>query len=142
MDRDKVHDVVMNLIDNALKYSKEGGVTVTVKLEPHAVQCVVSDTGMGIDSTTFTKLFQKFSRGEKGLATNSAGAGIGLYIARKIIETHGGIICAESDGIGNGSRFIFELPRSLQSNQPVELVANGQEKSATVKIKKKRVKNL
>ncbi|HAZ16945.1 MAG: hypothetical protein A3H59_03950 [Candidatus Jacksonbacteria bacterium RIFCSPLOWO2_02_FULL_43_9] len=123
IDKDKMHDVVMNVIDNALKYTQKGSVTITLKPEPHAVQCVVEDTGMGIDAETIVKLFQKFSRGEKGLTTNTTGSGIGLYIARKIIEMHGGRIWAESNGIGQGARFIFTLPLSLQANPPVEVVA-------------------
>lgn len=110
-DKDKIKDVLLNLVDNSIKYTPTGKIDVTVeKLEDNKLKVMVSDTGVGIDPEEATKLFAKFSRGDGIAQIDTTGSGLGLYIAKKIIEAHGGKIWAESDGKGKGSRFIFELP--------------------------------
>jgi signal transduction histidine kinase len=110
-DKDKIKDVLLNLVDNSIKYTPAGKIDVTVeKLEDNKLKVMISDTGVGIDPEEATKLFAKFSRGDGIAQVDTTGSGLGLYIAKKIVEAHGGKIWAESDGKGKGSRFIFELP--------------------------------
>ena len=110
-DSDKIKDVVLNLIDNAIKYTPRGGIEVSLFLkEKDKVLVRVKDTGMGLDQKGIDKLFNKFSRGEGISKINTSGSGLGLYIVRRIIEEHGGKVWVESDGPGKGSVFQFTLP--------------------------------
>jgi signal transduction histidine kinase len=108
-DEGKLKEVVGNLIDNSLKYTRKGGITVSVERHGPFVRTVISDTGVGIPADILPKLFQKFSRADAQKA-NILGTGIGLYLAKTFIETQGGRIWAESDGTDKGSRFIVEFP--------------------------------
>lgn len=110
MDSGKIREVISNLIDNALKYSKEGGVTVRLETIGDKVRIIVSDSGIGIPPQEMPNLFSKFSRGEDKSRLTVSGTGLGLYVAKSMIEAHHGKIWAESDGAGKGSRFIFEIP--------------------------------
>lgn len=107
-DEPKLREVVGNLIDNSIKYTKTGGVTVAVEKHNGMARVVVSDTGVGIPPETIANLFQKFSRAD-AQKMNLLGTGLGLYLAKNFIEGMGGRIWAESDGPGKGSRFIIEL---------------------------------
>ena len=100
----------MNLIDNAIKYTKKGSVTVEVKKRDDNVRFCVEDSGMGIDPKDQINLFKKFHRGEGTVLIHTEGTGLGLYVARKMITMHKGKIWAESKGVGKGSQFCFELP--------------------------------
>ncbi|MDO8676041.1 MAG: HAMP domain-containing sensor histidine kinase, partial [Candidatus Azambacteria bacterium] len=110
LDEEKIRQVVMNLVDNAIKYTGQG--SVTVKLEPvgNKIQFCVADSGMGIKSEDMGNLFKKFSRGQGTNLVHTEGTGLGLYVARMMIEAHQGRIWAESAGAGKGSKFCFELP--------------------------------
>jgi signal transduction histidine kinase len=112
VDEEKVRQVILNLIDNAIKYTEKGGVIVRLLhlKDLHKVRIVVQDTGIGLHAEDISKLFNLFSRGEGGEKTDSEGVGIGLYVARKIVEAHHGKIWAESEGLHKGSRFYVELP--------------------------------
>jgi len=110
MDGGKIREVASNLIDNALKYSKEGGVTVKLEVNNNKARVIVSDSGIGIPSQEMPNLFSKFSRGNDKSRLTVSGTGLGLYVAKNMIEAHHGKIWAESDGAGKGSRFIFEIP--------------------------------
>lgn len=107
-DEPKLREVVGNLIDNSMKYTKQGGVTVTVEKRNGMARIIVSDTGVGIPQETLPNLFQKFSRAD-AQKLNLRGTGLGLYLAKTFIEGMGGKIWAESDGKDKGSRFIIEL---------------------------------
>ncbi len=109
-DCDKLHDVLMNLVDNSIKYTEKGGVTVELHKKNGLVRVMVSDTGIGITKDDIDGLFIKFGRGKKIAQINTAGSGLGLFIAKKIVELHNGKIWAESDGEGKGSAFSFEIP--------------------------------
>jgi signal transduction histidine kinase len=110
-DRDKLKQVIANLIDNSLKYTPSGSMNVTLTFDRkiHKFIFKVSDTGVGISPETIPRLFQKFSRAENANKTNIKGTGLGLYVAKEIIEAHHGTIRAESPGEGKGASFIVEL---------------------------------
>lgn len=109
-DRSKLKQVLMNLIDNALKYTPKGKISVKLfQKEAHKVRIEVKDTGLGIAADVLPKLFSKYTRAPDAHESNILGTGLGLYIARAIIEAHEGKVWAESSGIGKGSTFIIEM---------------------------------
>lgn len=109
IDVEKIKSVLINLIDNALKYTEKGGVTVTVRQEGDFVVVAVKDTGVGISEEELPKIFTKFYRSGNILVYNKIGIGLGLYLGKQIIELHGGKITIESS-VGKGSSFSFTLP--------------------------------
>ncbi|HHX58565.1 MAG TPA: hypothetical protein GX706_02260 [Candidatus Moranbacteria bacterium] len=111
-DRSKVREVISNFIDNAIKYTKEGKVSVIIEETRSKVRLIVQDTGMGIGKDDLEGIFEKFRRGERGGRVNSDGAGLGLYVCRKILDAHEGRVWAESKGLGRGSRFIIEFNKN------------------------------
>lgn len=108
-DEGKVKEVIGNLIDNSIKYTKKGSVTVSVERHGDIVRTTISDTGVGIPKETLPELFKKFSRAD-AQKVNLLGTGIGLYLAKTFIEAQGGKIWAESEGKDKGSCFIIEFP--------------------------------
>lgn len=110
-DRQKFKQILFNLLNNALKFSKEEGgtVTVAVKKENNMAQISVSDTGIGIKKKDIKKLFRRFEQLDMGLARKYGGAGLGLSISKQLVEMHGGKIVANSK-YGEGSTFTFSLP--------------------------------
>jgi signal transduction histidine kinase len=110
IDREKIRQVIMNLIDNAIKYTEKGEVEIELKLIKNKIFFSVSDSGMGIEKGDMLNLFKKFSRGQGTSVIHTEGTGLGLYVARQMIENHKGKIWAESEGKGKGAKFIFELP--------------------------------
>lgn len=109
-DIGKIKQVITNLIDNAIKYTKEGSVAVSVEQGAEKIRVTIADTGVGISAEDIGNLFQKFKRAAGANEVNTAGTGLGLYVARLLVEGHGGKVWAESEGKGKGSRFIVELP--------------------------------
>ena len=113
-DSGKLTQVVSNIIDNAVKYTPTGSISVAVKEvkgtdgKKH-VRVEVKDTGVGIEASTLPKLFEKFIRADDAGKTNITGTGLGLYVAKQIMEGHQGKIWAESAGKGKGSTFIVEV---------------------------------
>jgi len=109
-DKDRIYQVISNLLSNALKYTDNGTVTINAYLNHNANNhnneaiVTISDTGRGIDSQVISKLFSKFS------TTSFTGTGLGLYISKGIIEAHGGRIWAENNSNGIGATFSFSLP--------------------------------
>jgi two-component system sensor histidine kinase/response regulator len=115
-DRDKLYQVLNNLIQNAVKFTPKGG-TILAEAKPAErgwLQICISDTGCGIPPSELGKVFEKFYRGES-VATESRGAGLGLAITKNLIELHHGRIWAESR-LGEGSRFFFTLPITHRSD--------------------------
>ncbi len=109
-DPRRIEQVLRNLLDNAIKYSPEGGLIV-VRGEVHENEVIVSvaDQGVGIAPEHLNRLFEKFFRVDSGLGRHVVGSGLGLPIARTIVESHGGRIWAESQ-LGEGSTLYFTLP--------------------------------
>jgi signal transduction histidine kinase len=109
VDKLRFPQVVQNLIDNAIKYTKEGWVKVKVDKEDNEVLISVSDSGIGMSKELQQKLFGQFVR-DPSIKKEIRGTGLGLYIAKHIVEAHHGKIWAESEGIGKGSTFYIKLP--------------------------------
>lgn len=110
-DEEKMRQVAFNLIDNAVRYTPKGGtITVTLAINPYHLLFSVADTGIGLDKKELNSLFQKFVRSKEVARIHTEGIGLGLYVARRIVEDHGGRIWAESAGRGKGSIFFVELP--------------------------------
>ena len=103
-DKLRLNQVLLNLLDNAGKFTKKGSITVTVAIMSNKVQVTVKDTGVGIHPEIFPKLFSKF------VTKSDRGTGLGLFISKSIIEAHGGKIWAESSSQQEGATFIFTLP--------------------------------
>lgn len=116
MDKNKIRECFSNLVDNALKYTKKGGVRVTLEAlrdfggQINGLRFAVADTGMGMTPEEIPNLFMKFARGEAGKKLEATGTGLGLFVVKSMVETHHGTITATSNGIGTGSTFIIELP--------------------------------
>lgn len=112
-DKDKIHEVFLNLMGNSLKFTPKGGkVVVSFSKQAEVVEITVADTGRGISKDDMQRLFTKFGRLDNSYVAvaESGGTGLGLYISKSLIELHKGKIWAESDGINMGSKFIFTLP--------------------------------
>ena len=115
-DPDRVVQVLINLLANALQYTPAGGeVTVFARPLDFVVQVGVRDTGIGIAAEHLPHIFERFYRVDKSRARQTGGAGIGLTIARHLVYAHGGEIWVESEGSGQGTTFNFTLP----INEPV-----------------------
>ena len=109
-DPDLMKQVLVNLINNAAKFSHEG-TAITIHAHPagERMQIVVEDKGMGIPADKLSRVFERFYRVEEGGAEHVGGSGLGLAIVKSVVELHGGTIRVESE-VNEGSRFIFELP--------------------------------
>jgi len=109
IDAKKIREVVMNLADNAIKYTEKGQVIVKLEKKDNELIYSVTDTGKGIDKNDMDKLFKKFSRVEGSSMIQAGGTGLGLFIAKKIVDKHNGRIWAESSGEDKGSTFNLAL---------------------------------
>jgi two-component system phosphate regulon sensor histidine kinase PhoR len=111
-DRDRLQQVLVNLLDNAIKYSPQGGqVTLALKAETDAVRISVIDPGLGIPPAEQQRVFEKFYRLDTQLTRAGGGTGLGLYITRELVRRMGGTIAVSSEP-GVGSTFTVELPRA------------------------------
>lgn len=110
LDREKSRQVILNVIDNGIRYTERGGVTIRIKVQDINYQIQVMDTGEGMTKREISHLFKTFTRGSAGQRTWTEGAGLGLYVGKKFVEMHKGKIWAESKGRGKGSIFYIELP--------------------------------
>ncbi|MEW5839888.1 HAMP domain-containing sensor histidine kinase [Nitrososphaera sp.] len=103
-DPQRITQVVANLIGNAAKFTEKGTITVAARRSGGVITVMVKDTGPGIHPEIMPRLFQKFA------TKSEAGTGLGLYISKRIVEAHGGQICAENNADGAGAAFYFTLP--------------------------------
>ena len=109
-DRDKIIQVLTNLVNNAIKFSKQGTITIiTQKISDNALQVTIQDQGVGIKQEDFSKLFIAFSQISSGMGRQTGGTGLGLSLSKKIIEAHNGKVGVFSK-IGEGATFYFILP--------------------------------
>ena len=110
----RLEQVVVNLLANAAKYMRPGG-QIRVNIERIGDQAVfaVRDSGLGIGPDMLPRVFDLFAQGERALDRAQGGLGLGLHLARRVVELHGGRIEARSDGIGMGAEFVVKLPAVL-----------------------------
>jgi signal transduction histidine kinase len=109
-DVDRLRQVLMNLLANAIKYSPPGGrVEVRLTAADGVARIAISDTGIGIEPDLLPHVFEPFRQGDARSA-GPGGLGLGLAIVRQIVEMHGGAVEAQSDGPGRGATFIVTLP--------------------------------
>ncbi len=108
-DEGRIEQVVTNLVDNALKYTDKGSVSVTLKPDGAYAVLIVHDTGIGIPKESIPRLFERFYRVDKARSRDTGGTGLGLSIVERIIAMHGGYIQVESV-VGRGSTFTVRLP--------------------------------
>jgi signal transduction histidine kinase len=108
-DKNRLNQVISNLLSNAIKFSKENGGTITIRVQKKDnnddVLVSVKDSGAGIDPEILPRLFTKFAT-----KSETGGTGLGLYISKSIVESHGGRILAQNNSDGKGSTFSFTLP--------------------------------
>jgi len=117
-DEKQLKMALQNIVDNAVKYTRQGGVTVKLESENDKIKIEVKDTGIGMDEEDKKHLFEKpFQRSKEAWTANAIGKGIGLYLSAQIIKAHGGRIWAESNGLEKGSAFYIELPISITNTK-------------------------
>ncbi len=110
VDMQRIRQVMLNFIDNAIKYTPQGNVDVYIVQEGDIVRFSVSDTGKGLATNDIDQLFHKFVRVGGAARFHTEGTGLGLYVAKQIVTEHHGIVRADSPGLNKGSTFIMELP--------------------------------
>jgi len=125
-DKDRIVQVLTNLVSNAVKYTEKGNITISTKQEDDAVHVIVRDTGIGIKAEDMEKLFQVFEQLDGARDKKKGGTGLGLAISNEIILAHHGKIWAESQ-VGKGSAFHFTIPMKLKEKKKIGeiLVENG-----------------
>jgi signal transduction histidine kinase len=135
-DKDKIKEVLFNLIGNSLKFTPEGGsIVVSFSQDGDRIITNVKDTGRGLDKNDMPTLFTKFGMVEGSYATNkkASGTGLGLYISKAIIEMHGGRMDVTSEGLGKGAVFSFSLPVFKKEHQEKIRQKNREKKAGEVK---------
>ena len=114
VNSDRITQVFGNLLNNAAKYTDDGGeIRVRAESDGDKVTVTIEDTGIGIAPDVLPRIFELFVQGEQAKERQLGGFGVGLSVAQKLVFEHGGSIRAESDGLRRGSRFIVSLPRSV-----------------------------
>ncbi|MBQ6395506.1 MAG: HAMP domain-containing histidine kinase [Atopobiaceae bacterium] len=117
VDRDQMHQAIMNLLSNSLRYTGEGGrVTVRVAQERNDALIEVEDTGMGIDPEDLSRVFSRFWRSDASREHVSGGLGVGLAVTKQIIDRHHGYISVESE-VGEGTTFTLHIPREYRASR-------------------------
>lgn len=115
IDRQRFEQVIINLLDNALKYSHQGStVSIDGRMEKNNVMIAISDEGIGIPEADLPYVFERFYRVDKSRSRTSGGTGLGLAIVKEIVEAHGGSISATSQ-FGKGTKIVITLPKGDES---------------------------
>ncbi|QDV33723.1 ATP-binding protein [Tautonia plasticadhaerens] len=110
-DPQRLEQVVVNLLNNAAKYTEAGGkITLSARPDAGSVAITVADNGSGIPPEKIPEMFQLFAQGDRSIARTEGGLGIGLTLVKNLVEMHGGSVTARSDGVGKGSEFTVRLP--------------------------------
>ncbi|MGZ6346694.1 MAG: sensor histidine kinase, partial [Anaerolineales bacterium] len=111
-DENRINQVVSNLLSNSIKYSPGGEIRISGQVRPEQVIVTVSDQGPGIDPSDIPYIFDRFYRSDQAVR-KTKGAGLGLYLAKAVVEAHGGRIWVDPQP-GAGARICFSLPRSRE----------------------------
>ncbi|HAH20516.1 MAG: hypothetical protein A2Y00_04985 [Omnitrophica WOR_2 bacterium GWF2_43_52] len=128
VDRDRINQVFINLVGNALKFTENGSITISVEDTAASIECSVADTGKGIAKEDQPKLFSKFQQFGRAHGPGEKGTGLGLSISKGIVELHKGKIWAESQP-RKGTKISFTIPRYSQEQLFKEYVAGGIKKA-------------
>jgi signal transduction histidine kinase len=113
-DKLQLQNAIKNLIDNSIKYTPSGSVSLKLSKEGEKLRLTIQDTGVGITPEDMVHLFTEGGHGKDSIKVNVDSTGFGLYIVKNIIEAHHGKVWVESEGAGKGSTFIVELPTNLE----------------------------
>jgi PAS domain S-box-containing protein len=133
-DRVRLVQILANLLNNAAKYTPEGGnILLMTEAGQDRVELSVHDNGIGISRELLPNVFDLFVQGERSPDRSQGGLGLGLALAKSIVEHHGGSIVAESAGAGKGSKFTIRLPRLIESEKPAESRQTGTPAEPTAK---------
>ena len=125
-DAIRLAQVFANVLNNAAKYTGPGGrIAIAVTRDLGTVSVTVQDSGIGIPTGMLTRIFEPFTQLDQSLERSRGGLGIGLALARRLVEMHGGTIEAHSTGPGNGSQFVVRLPLSSQQGMPRQPLPGG-----------------
>jgi PAS domain S-box-containing protein len=124
MDKDKIAQVLVNLISNAIKFTPAGYIEISVIDKENVVECTISDTGIGISEKELLKVFNKFTQFGQEFESTKKGTGLGLVISKGIIELHSGKIWVESK-LGQGTKISFTLPKYSPRKLFKEYVTDG-----------------
>ena len=116
-DREKLRQIILNLLDNAVKFTERGEIKIAASQQNGSLQLVVSDTGIGIPKEELNKIFEEFHRGDSSGTKNYRGTGLGLAIVKKFVNLLGGEVAVESE-VGKGSVFTVTLPLDRGENGP------------------------
>jgi hypothetical protein len=111
-DRDKLTDMISNIVDNSIKFTPSGGcISVSVTEEDRYLHLVLSDTGIGIPEDLIPNLFQRFYQIDSSHTRKYGGTGLGLYICKEIVKAHEGEVWVESEGKNKGTQVHIKLPK-------------------------------
>jgi signal transduction histidine kinase len=116
-DEQRITQVLLNLVGNAIKFTEAGEVAIAASAENGAFTVAVRDTGPGIAAADQTRIFEEFQQADNSSTRSKGGTGLGLAISKRIIEMHGGRIWVESK-VGEGSTFFFRVPLRVGEPSP------------------------
>jgi PAS domain S-box-containing protein len=134
-DPNRLRQVIWNLLSNAIKFTPRGGsVNIDLKCVESTACLTVSDTGDGISAEFLPYVFDRFRQAEGSISRKQGGLGLGLAVARHLVELHGGTISAESEGLGRGAAFTVDLPLALERRDP----ARAEERKREVERRRSR----
>jgi signal transduction histidine kinase len=120
-DREKLGQIVLNLLDNAVKFTEQGEIRISASQQNRSLKLAVSDTGIGIPKQELNKIFEEFQRGDSSSIKNYRGTGLGLAIVKQFVNLLGGEIGVESE-VGKGSVFTVSLPLKYKEGVSVDEV--------------------
>jgi signal transduction histidine kinase len=109
-DEGRMKQVVWNLVSNAVKFSAQGTIELSVRADGERVELAVRDTGLGLDGESLERIFDRFQQFGADGSGRVAGLGLGLWLVKNLVDLHGGTITAESPGLGQGATFRVRLP--------------------------------
>jgi PAS domain S-box-containing protein len=135
VDPTRLEQVIVNLLNNATKYTDEGGqIRLSARQEGDKVVLSVRDSGVGIAPELLPRIFDLFTQADRTLGRSQGGLGIGLSLVQKLVHLHGGTVEAHSAGLGQGSEFIVRLPALSPARESIALVKTAQPPAPTARV--------